>query len=159
MSKRRTKCSTYAWYSSRCYPLIQTSECNLSCVCAEQLIFLTKARKKEHLLSQQIIQSKPVFRKNYILNHLLFFYRCVTVHGTHGVNVINNVAYNTFGHCYFLEDGGERYKVILFPFNFRVCWHCRKVVKMLPLTTNLNTVSGRYWQHPRNLSAMLTHSL
>ena len=32
----------------------------------------------------------------------------MTVHGTHGVNVINNVAYNTFGHCYFLEDGGER---------------------------------------------------
>ena len=34
--------------------------------------------------------------------------RCVTVHGTHNVNVINNVAYNTYGHCYFMEDGGEK---------------------------------------------------
>ena len=45
----------------------------------------------------------------------------MTVHGTHGVNVVNNVAYNTFGHCYFLEDGGERYKVILFSFDSKVC--------------------------------------
>ena len=36
------------------------------------------------------------------------FQRCVTVHGTHGVTVEDNVAYNTFGHCYFLEDGGEK---------------------------------------------------
>ena len=36
------------------------------------------------------------------------FQRCVTVHGTHGARVERNVAYNTFGHCYFLEDGGER---------------------------------------------------
>ena len=34
--------------------------------------------------------------------------RCITVHGTHGVTVADNVAYNTFGHCYFLEDGGEK---------------------------------------------------
>jgi len=36
------------------------------------------------------------------------FQRCITVHGTHGARVENNVAYNTFGHCYFLEDGGEK---------------------------------------------------
>lgn len=30
------------------------------------------------------------------------------MHGTHGVTVEDNVAYNTFGHCYFLEDGGEK---------------------------------------------------
>jgi hypothetical protein len=33
--------------------------------------------------------------------------RCVTVHGTDDVRVENNVAYNTVGHCYFLEDGIE----------------------------------------------------
>src|SRR5690348_7903262 len=33
--------------------------------------------------------------------------RCVTVHGTNHVRVQNNVAYNTVGHCYFLEDGVE----------------------------------------------------
>ena len=36
------------------------------------------------------------------------FQRCITVHGTHGARVERNVAYKTFGHCYFLEDGGER---------------------------------------------------
>ncbi|MGC2416300.1 MAG: G8 domain-containing protein [Candidatus Acidiferrales bacterium] len=33
--------------------------------------------------------------------------RCVTVHGTNNVRVENNVAYNTVGHCYFLEDAVE----------------------------------------------------
>lgn len=35
------------------------------------------------------------------------FNRCLTVHGTHGVDVANNVAFDTIGHCYFLEDGVE----------------------------------------------------
>ncbi len=33
--------------------------------------------------------------------------RCVTVHGSHGVEVRDNVAYDNRGHCFFLEDGGE----------------------------------------------------
>src|SRR3984885_309640 len=33
--------------------------------------------------------------------------RCVTVHGTNNVRVENNVAFNTGGHCYFLEDAVE----------------------------------------------------
>jgi len=33
--------------------------------------------------------------------------RCVTVHGTHNVQVENNVTYNIVGHCFFLEDGIE----------------------------------------------------
>jgi cell migration-inducing and hyaluronan-binding protein len=33
--------------------------------------------------------------------------RCVTVHGTHNLQVGNNVTYNTVGHCFFLEDGIE----------------------------------------------------
>ncbi len=54
------------------------------------------------------------------------FSRCVTIHGSHGVHIkvslisipshsINpslafqdNVAYDTRGHCFFLEDGGEK---------------------------------------------------
>jgi len=35
------------------------------------------------------------------------FNRCVTIHGTSEVAVVGNVAYNTLGHCYFLEDGAE----------------------------------------------------
>jgi len=33
--------------------------------------------------------------------------RCVTVHGTHNLQVENNVTFNTVGHCFFLEDGIE----------------------------------------------------
>ena len=46
----------------------------------------------------------------YAVNNSLHhnFQRCITVHGTHGVTVSNNVAYDTMGHCYFLEDGGEK---------------------------------------------------
>lgn len=40
------------------------------------------------------------------------FNRCVTIHGTDNVQVENNVAFDTFGHCYFLEDGLERGNVI-----------------------------------------------
>ena len=32
----------------------------------------------------------------------------MTVHGSHNVTVVENVAYDHVGHCYFLEDGGER---------------------------------------------------
>ncbi|GIW24661.1 G8 domain-containing protein [Meiothermus sp.] len=35
------------------------------------------------------------------------FNRCVTIHGTSGVEVVGNVAYDNLGHCYFLEDGAE----------------------------------------------------
>ncbi|MDH3606715.1 MAG: G8 domain-containing protein [Acidimicrobiia bacterium] len=36
------------------------------------------------------------------------FSRCVTVHGTDNVYVEDVVAYKTFGHCFFLEDGAEQ---------------------------------------------------
>lgn len=35
-------------------------------------------------------------------------FRCVTIHGTHGLLVEGNVAYKNLGHCYFLEDGVEQ---------------------------------------------------
>lgn len=35
------------------------------------------------------------------------FSRCVTVHGTHNVRVAAVVGYETYGHCFFLEDGIE----------------------------------------------------
>ena len=56
-------------------------------------------------LAKTVDPSKTYARNNAIHD---VFQRCITVHGTHGVTVENNVAYNTFGHCYFLEDGGEK---------------------------------------------------
>ena len=33
--------------------------------------------------------------------------RCVTIHASHNITIENNAAYDHYGHCYFLEDGGE----------------------------------------------------
>ncbi|XP_053374771.1 cell migration-inducing and hyaluronan-binding protein-like [Mercenaria mercenaria] len=33
--------------------------------------------------------------------------RCATIHGSHGVTVMDNACYYHMGHGYFLEDGGE----------------------------------------------------
>ncbi len=35
------------------------------------------------------------------------YQRCLSIHGTHGALVENNVCFNHFGHGYFLENGGE----------------------------------------------------
>jgi cell migration-inducing and hyaluronan-binding protein len=36
------------------------------------------------------------------------FNRCITIHETNNLLLENNVAHDTFGHCFFLEDGSER---------------------------------------------------
>ena len=33
--------------------------------------------------------------------------RCIVIHVTNSVLVENNVAFNTFGHCFITENGGE----------------------------------------------------
>ncbi|KAL3861903.1 hypothetical protein ACJMK2_007916 [Sinanodonta woodiana] len=50
--------------------------------------------------------NQPYVKENSI-HHT--FARCVTIHGTHGVLVKDNVCYRSLGHSYFLEDGGEKY--------------------------------------------------
>lgn len=37
------------------------------------------------------------------------YQRCLTVHGTSGVFVQNNVGFNVTGHCFFLEEGSETF--------------------------------------------------
>ena len=46
----------------------------------------------------------PFVRSNTIRDS---FSRCVTVHGTSGVHVEDNVAVDHFGHCYFLGMTNE----------------------------------------------------
>ncbi|AKH44329.1 cell migration-inducing and hyaluronan-binding protein [Altererythrobacter atlanticus] len=45
----------------------------------------------------------------YVRNNSIHdtYNRCVTVHGTNNLKIENNVAYNTVGHCFFMEDGIE----------------------------------------------------
>ena len=33
--------------------------------------------------------------------------RCIAIHGTNSVMIDNNVAYDTRGHCFILEEGSE----------------------------------------------------
>lgn len=45
-----------------------------------------------------------VIRKNLVQDSEQ---RCIVVHGTNSVMIDNNVAYDTRGHCFILEDGSE----------------------------------------------------
>ena len=65
-----------------------------------------KGRYPIHWHMVKTVDPTKTYARNNAIHHV--FQRCITVHGTHGVTVENNVAYNTFGHCYFLEDGGEK---------------------------------------------------
>jgi cell migration-inducing and hyaluronan-binding protein len=40
------------------------------------------------------------------------YQRCIVVHDTRGLIIRDNVAYDTEGHCYFLEDGSEMNNVL-----------------------------------------------
>ena len=48
--------------------------------------------------------TNPFVRSNTIRDS---FSRCVTIHGTSGVHVEDNVAVDHFGHCYFLGKNTE----------------------------------------------------
>ena len=50
------------------------------------------------------------FVRNSSLHGL--YNRCITIHGTNGVLLDGNAAHDTFGHCYFLEDGAETGNVL-----------------------------------------------
>ena len=45
-----------------------------------------------------------VFKNNAIRNSRQ---RCLSIHSTNDAVIEGNVAYNTSGHCFFIEDGGE----------------------------------------------------
>eukprot|EP01124_Arcella_intermedia_P021841 TRINITY_DN3119_c0_g1_i1.p1 TRINITY_DN3119_c0_g1~~TRINITY_DN3119_c0_g1_i1.p1 ORF type:complete len:1227 (-),score=287.50 TRINITY_DN3119_c0_g1_i1:44-3724(-) len=46
---------------------------------------------------------------SYVIDNSIHdtFQRCVTIHGTNYFTVRNNVAVNSSGHCFFIEDGNE----------------------------------------------------
>ena len=43
-------------------------------------------------------------RKNVVRNSNQ---RCIVIHVTDSVLIENNIAFNTFGHCFITENGGE----------------------------------------------------
>jgi len=74
-------------------------------------------------------------RGQYVRNAAIHdtFNRCVTVHGTHYLQVENNVTYNTVGHCFFLEDGIEHGNQ--FVRNLAIQTKCHPTMECVP--TNL----------------------
>ena len=65
-------------------------------------------RVKANLNSENCVGKGYFARDNSIHD---VFQRCVVIHGTDGIEVSGNVAFNTYGHCYFLEDGAEQSNV------------------------------------------------
>jgi cell surface hyaluronidase len=55
-------------------------------------------------------QAAGQYLKNSSIHHA--YNRFVSIHGTHGAQVANNVGYDTVGHAYYLEDGIETKNVI-----------------------------------------------
>jgi len=73
------------------------------------------------------------------------YQRCIAIHESHGVNVFNNIAYNTSGHCYFLEDGGEHGNV------FRKNWGAyTRSMDVNPLLPSDNQASTFWISNPNN---------
>uniref|UniRef100_W5MTF7 hyaluronoglucosaminidase n=1 Tax=Lepisosteus oculatus TaxID=7918 RepID=W5MTF7_LEPOC len=50
--------------------------------------------------------SPPTYIEGLSIHHS--FSRCVTIHATNGLLIKDTVAYDTLGHCFFLEDGIEQ---------------------------------------------------
>ena len=65
-----------------------------------------KGRYPIHWHMAKTVDPESTYARSNSIHHC--FQRCITIHGTHGVRLEDNVAFSTYGHCYFLEDGGEK---------------------------------------------------
>ncbi len=50
------------------------------------------------------------------------YFRCYTIHGTHNALVTRNTAFDTIGHCFYLEDGVEENNTITYNFAAKVAF-------------------------------------
>ena len=77
------------------------------------------------------------------------FNRCATIHGSNGVLLERNVAYNAVGHCYFIEDGAEVDNVLRN--NLGLSTHRPDDGKQLLASDNSFPGPATYWiTHPNN---------
>lgn len=70
------------------------------------------------------------------------YFRCYAVHGTSGVLVRENVAYDAIGHCYFIEDGVEENST--FAYNMGALVHTLGPVVNPSLGVQANG-GGNFW--------------
>ena len=89
------------------------------------------------------------------------YYRCISIHGTNGVTVSENVAYDVTGYCYYLEDGVEEENTLSFNLAAHIHFisspaigrgqQVNTVVKSLTLTLPADiTASGFYITNVHN---------
>lgn len=89
-------------------------------------------------------------RGQYIKNSSIHetFNRCITIHGSNGVQVVNNVAYKSEGHCIFLEDGAEEDNI----FRSNLVMTTQSAEKALLPTDDTFPGPASYWiTNPDNL--------
>ena len=71
--------------------------------------------------------------------------RCVNIHGTSSILVSENVAYETKGHCYALQDGGEVNNI----FEHNIGFVTRNSLTVAPGETDINAATF-YITNPSN---------
>jgi cell surface hyaluronidase len=91
-------------------------------------------------------------RGQYVRNSSIYnsFNRCVTIHGSNGVKVQNNVTYNIPGHCFFLEDGAEIDNIIENNLGILVAKPSDNK-SLLPTDKNFPGPAVYWISHPRNV--------
>ncbi|XP_034311599.2 inactive cell surface hyaluronidase CEMIP2 [Magallana gigas] len=57
-------------------------------------------------LANTTLYPNPSYLRKNSIHHTQF--RCITIHGTQSAVLTDNVCYNSVGHGFFLEDGGEK---------------------------------------------------
>lgn len=74
--------------------------------------------------------------------------RCYVIHGTHNVTVTDNVAFDTFGHCYMVEDGFEQDN----KFEFNIGARTKKMPSHMVLSTvESDQFASTFWiSNPNN---------
>jgi hypothetical protein len=86
------------------------------------------------------------------------FNRCVTVHGTHNLQIENNVTYNTVGHCFFMEDGIETGNEFIH--NLAIQTKCHPTMECVPNNLAANgEIDGKNRGELRQISFSGEHTL
>lgn len=76
------------------------------------------------------------------------FNRGIAIHGSHRLNISNNVAFDVKGHTYFIEDGIEQEN----RFEENLCAYTVKSNSLL----NTDTTPACYWiTNPNNLYVLI----
>ena len=104
-----------------------------------------------HIKIDNIITDKIFCRENEILNCSIWcsFNRWITIHGTHEVNIKNNIGFISYGSGYFIEDGTEQNNT--FEHNMAICCLTaskHKYWNPLPIYPNVSSdlaIASAFW--------------